>query len=49
MIENNQDKVPLKHWTRMGDSSHPNLISISSVPVLRATKNEKTCPDGNPT
>ena len=39
LIDNNQDKVRMR--SRRRADSHQNLVSISSVPVLRATKKRK--------
>ena len=47
LIDNNQDKVRTRHGPRRSDNSHQNLISISSIPVLRATKKRKIGTDGN--
>ena len=44
LIDNNQDKV--RTCSRRRVDSHQNLISMSSVPVLRATKKRKTGTDG---
>ena len=44
LIDNNQDKVRTRSRRRV--DSHQNLVSMSSVPVLRATKKRKTGTDG---
>ena len=47
LINNKEDQICIWSRPRSSDSSHQNLISISSTPVLRATKKRKTGANGN--